>query len=953
MDALTKTSGPCIVLAGAGTGKTRLMVDKVEYLIKNNICPAEKIVCITFSNEAANNLSSRIRARLKSETEPITKTFHSFSAHLLKEHLPKEKQNFATLTPDDAKILLHTNLRVPPANCHRYIDSIGKAKDIGITIESLKKYFSTKTHNKPVQELKEELEALQNLILSEDKKEKKKALSNEAIRIKELLDLARFITVFEAYEKIKDKKNLLDYSDLNNKAVELLNQKPLIAEEFHYIVVDEFQDTNRIQLELLRLLCPKKNITIVGDINQSIYRFRGAYEANISAFKKIFDVKPQDIFTLEKSYRSPNKILKIANQLIKNNYYSQEDCLFVKNAFDNHGENIQVIETKNAHEEARRIVEIIKEKIPAKKPEEICVMARTHQQLAVIKKALSESGIEFHSIGKESLLKQASIKKIISYLTIVNNLVKKNNKGWSAWWDLANNEELPKEDFIKITELLKENRDSPNYNVKIFTSLNSLETSPEAKPKIHAVISRIKLLIPEANLPLNKLIEKTFNTCGYASEELIKIDKEALLNINKFQEFAARYRETHSGDLEEFVNYLEVLNLLGITVEAARIEDKGVRLMTAHSTKGLEYETVILTNLAQKRFPIERLSRNKLLPDELIKKGEGIKDIEEYERQNQMSEERRLCYVSFTRSKSELILTYAGEYAGKKTEPSQFLEEINYKNNPVITFIEDHEEKSLRLSENTDQIPPAKEISIKEKTLSPSALTLFENCQKKFEYKYVYNMPGKITTSWEALKVGSFVHLILEKGVKNNFKKLEEFINLVKDLKLNEEWESIDLEEVIPLVKIFYERNKSKYTDKSLTEQKLFATISDLEFMGIADRIDFLQDGLEIIDYKTGKTIPTGKDRNIQLGYYALAAKKLGKVKKLTLDVFQNPQPLEFAVKDNGDVISLASNHIAFNIHEVEAQLTEIGNKIKDAYKNGFKPCPVEKGCEFCNEYVY
>ncbi|MFH1802789.1 MAG: ATP-dependent DNA helicase [archaeon] len=953
MDVLKKTTGPCIVLAGAGTGKTRLMVEKVKHLIQGKIYKPEKIACITFSNEAANNLASRIRAALPDvEQEPTVKTFHSFSAYLLKEHLPKEKQNFQTLTPDDSKILLHTNLRVPPMNCHRYIDTIGKAKDLGVTIQKLQNHLKEKTHNKPIQNLKDDLETIQTELLIEKDKVKKKKIADEAIRIRELIDLSRFISIFEAYEKIKEQKNALDYSDLNNKAVELLKKNPSISGKFEYIIVDEFQDTNRIQLELLKLISPKRNITVVGDMNQSIYRFRGAYEANIDWFKKTFNVAPQDIFSLEKSYRSPNKILRIAHTLIKNNYASEEDCFEVQNAHKKEGKNIRIIETKNSKEEARKVVEIIKEKIANKETlEEICVMARTHQQLAMIKKALSDSQVPFHSVGQESLLKQNSIKKIVSYLSIVSNLIDKNNKGWNSWWDSVHEEEFLKEDFIKITTFLKENRDSENYNVKIFTTLQNLNLSELGEIKLKTIFSRIKSLIPENGNSLEEIITKACNVCGFTSEDFTKVDKEALLNINKFQEFAKKYAETHAGKLTDFINHLEILNTLNITLETARIEDKGVRLMTSHSTKGLEFETIILTNLAQKRFPLERITKNKLLPNELFQ-DQSI-DLEDYERKHLLFEERRLCYVSFTRSKSELIITFAQEYASKKSAPSRFFEEINYKENPDIEFSQDLEEKAITIEPNISTTLP-REIKVSsERTLSPSALNLFEDCQKKFEYKYVYNMPEKITTSWDAIKMGSFIHIILEKGVKSKFTTLEAFINLAKDLKNKEEWESVELEEALPLIKVFYDRNKNKYSPDSLTEKKLFTEISGLKFMGVADRIDHFQDGLEIIDYKTGKTVPSGKKRNWQLGYYALAARPLGKVKKLTLDVFQSPQLLEYTIKENGDVINAQSNRLAFNLHEVEAELIETGNKIKEAYAKGFKSCPIEKNCEFCREYVY
>jgi len=954
MDPIKKVTGPCVILAGAGTGKTRLMVEKVKNLIEKKIYPAEKIVCITFSNEAANNLSSRIRSAIPDlQSEPIIKTFHSFSSFLLKENLPKEKQNFQILSPDEAKILLHTNLRVTPANCHRYIDTIGKAKDLGISINSLKEYLSKKPHSSLLEKLKENFETLQNELLKEQDKTKKKQLSDELIKIKETLDLARFVPIFDAYEKIKFQRKLLDYSDLNNNAVELLESNPDIANKFNYIIVDEFQDTNRIQLKLLEFLAPHKNITVVGDMNQSIYRFRGAYEANIERFKKVFGVTKSDIFTLEKSYRSTNKILKIAHQLISNNYSPEDECLFVQNAFNNTGENIEIYELKNGKEEARKVVEIIKETNAKNIPlEEICVMARTHQQLAVIRKALANAGIEFHSVGSESLLKQKSIKKVISYLTILRNLTEKNNKGWSAWWELIHEEQLSKQDFVTITEFLKENRDKDNYNVRIFNLLQNLPLSNEGKIKISSLLTGIKTLLSKNRDNLLEIIKDACFVCGFLSEDEL-IEKEILFNINKFQEFAKKYSETNASRLSDFIDYIEILNILDISIEAPQTEEKGVRLMTSHAAKGLEYHTVILTNMAQKRFPIEKLSTNKLLPEELIKKESHIENQEDYERQNQLFEERRLCYVSFTRSRSKLYLTFAQEYAGKKFAPSQFLEEINFKSNQDINFFQDFEEKYVENKEGANFLENQKNLQIKERILSPSALILFQDCQKKFEYKYIFNMPDKITTSWDAIKLGSFIHLVLEKGVKNNFKKLEEFINLAKDIKSKEEWESLDLEEALPLIKIFYERNKNKYSETSLTEQPLFATFSGLKFMGIADRIDFHPEGIEIIDYKTGKTLPSVKERNIQLGYYALAAKKLGKVKKITLEVLKNPSPMEFSVKENGDIVSLVSNRTVFNLNEIERQLTELGNKIKTAYLEGFKPCPIEKGCEFCDEYIY
>jgi len=213
-------------------------------------------------------------------------------------------------------------------------------------------------------------------------------------------------------------------------------------------------------------------------------------------------------------------------------------------------------------------------------------------------------------------------------------------------------------------------------------------------------------------------------------------------------------------------------------------------------------------------------------------------------------------------------------------------------------------------------------------------------------------MPEKKPVSWEAIQLGSFVHLILEEGVKNNWRTLKEFIDYSKELHLEEEWEEVPLEEVQHLLKVFFARNKDKYNKDSKTEMFLKTKIDGIDFVGFADRIDFRQEGLEIIDYKTGKSQISPKDRNWQLGYYAIAASKYGKVKRITLETLKQDSPLEFDVLDNGDAISLNSN-VHFNINDVKEEIIEVARKIQEAYKSGFKPCPLDKNCEFCNEYVY
>ena len=981
-DPILEINSPCVILAGAGTGKTHTIVEKIKYLIKNEIFPPERIVCITFSNEAANSLQNRVQKFLNLENkQPIIKTFHAFSSDLL--HLYGDKisinKDFKILTPDEAKVVLHKNLKITSNNCHKYISSIGTAKDLGISIQQLEKYLETKKTKFP-QNLEKRLEnlqfELQTLYLKKEKD--KHSIVYEIKQIKDILSLEKFIKSWSAYEKLKEKKNYLDYSDLNKLALKLLKTHPEISSNYDYIIVDEFQDTNKIQLDLLLNLSPQGKITIVGDLNQSIYRFRGAYNKNFQEFKSHFNLQNEQIYNLDKSYRSSNKILKIAHSLIINNYNNPEETFLVKNKFNREGDKIQVYSLKNAKEEARKVAEIVKKEIESgTDPREICIMFRAHQYGRIIKQTLELNNVPYTSLSQSSLLKQNSVKTIIDYLTILNNLKHKSSQGSQAWWDIIYNLNFESKDLIALGKFMKENKDSENLSAKLLNNLTLLELSQNGNSTIKILVERIKLMLPFINEDVPSLMKKIFNFSGLLQNDKTKESLEASLNLNKLYELALNHSSLHEPDLTSFINYLEILKDLKIEIQAPRIEESGVRLMSLHAAKGLEYKKVIITNLAQKRFPIERITNNSLIPLELSPEFSHIKDnldyfIYEHERKHQLFEERRLCYVAFTRAKENLILTYAEKYNNKEHFPSQFLNEIKFKENSDLQIILDMEEKyhepelksssydfsTILNSPNFNEsllniVNNHLPIKIeKELHFSPSSLLLFEECQKKYEYKYIFNMPEEKTISWDAIRLGSFIHFVLEHGVKNNFSTLKEFLDYSKELHTKEEWDSIELEESEHLIKVFFERNKNKYNKNSKTEQFLKTQLDQFKFVGFADRIDFSNEGIEIIDYKTGNSIIKPKNRNWQLGYYALAAQPFGKVKKITLEMLKHERPLEFTLDNEGNAKSSYSR-MEFNIYQVKDELIETAKEITNSYKSGFKPCPIEKNCEFCNEYVY
>ncbi|MBM3232582.1 ATP-dependent helicase [Candidatus Pacearchaeota archaeon] len=1004
--ALDKKEGPCLILAGAGTGKTQAIVEKMRLLIQSGACDPEKIVCITFSNEAANNLLLRVgkMVQLPDKREPIIRTFHAFSAEILRSHGTKIglSDNFKILDPDQAMVLLHRNLKVHVNYCQKYVATIGTAKDLGITIEEFKKYLEKNTEEYRDIEIPKRIESLnfelQTLHLRKASWQKK-LLVEEIKKLRNILEIKRFVIAWGAYEKLKSKGNYQDYSDLNANALDILRKYPEISHDYSYIIVDEFQDTNKLQLDFLVKLASHKNITVVGDMNQSIYRFRGAYSKNLSLFKEAFGLGERDIFTLSRSYRSPNKILRTAHQLISKNYSSSEECFFVENAHQREGEEIQIFEMKDLKEEARKVIEIIKEEQSKGVPsEEICVIFRTHQYGRIIKRALEVSNIPYCSVSRSSLLKQHSVKVIHDYLMIIDKIKREDSGGEQAWWDLLYLMRFSSEDLMSLGKVIqslskerKKERDSsePQKDLKPFSlafldDLKGAKLSDEGKLAVKILLDKIQMMIPLMSQPLSKAIQEIYRISGILSESKTFEDREAMLNLQKFYDLAKTHEDLYDAEVSNFLYYLEVIENLGIEIEAARLEEEGVRLMTCHATKGLEYKTVILTNFAQGRFPIERYVGNSLIPTELLPEvkeeikqtssAEAEEYIQKYERHHQMLEERRLAYVTFTRAKERLYITYAREYGGKKFYPSIFLEEISYIKNPDISYVKDesqlyveenetkttfHFASSLESSNFENVLKTLANETGKEKEkvhrLSPSALLLFDECQKEFEYKYVYHMPERKTFSWEAMQLGSFVHLVLERGVASLFQRVDDFLYLAKQLSMEEEWSSISLPEAETLIRVFFERNKGRYDSRTRTEQFLPLTLAGIPFMGFADRIDVKDDGVEIIDYKTGKTAISPRSRDWQLGFYAIAAQeRFGKVKKVVLEMLKQEKPLEFEFDAAGNAHCISSKWIdGFNLVDVRNQLIEAAQAIQGAYASGFKPCNIEKNCEFCNEYVY
>lgn len=927
MSYVENLKGPCAVLAGAGTGKTYSIIEKLKHIINKSAYPIERVVCLTFSNEAVNNLRERIIPHLK-QKEPLIRTFHGFCADILRSYGSKIgiKENFKIITPDDGKILLHKNFKIAPILCNSYIEKISSNKDLGKKLEDFNgQAISSNEISNLISELEEVNFKINTNHIKKISKEQILELKNKKEALEKTIKEAKLIQTWKMYEKLKLANNGLDYSDLHNEALKLFEKYPEIADDFDYVIVDEFQDTNKIQCVLLDKIARKRNITVVGDLNQSIYGFRGAYSNNFNYFKEIFNLTEDKMFKLDKSHRSTNRILDIAHELIQNNYKNKEECFKVKSAYNIEGEKINIFELKNSKEEVRKIIEIIKKEIENNTPlNKICVIFRTHQQSSMLKKHLDYEKIPYISANKESLLKEQKIRLIRAYLNIADKITNKSNGGEASIWEIVNQNIKDSKDHLTITkEIQKWSREKKDCICEEFmkTDFKISENNSMILQSIRATINSISEI--SKSKPLD-ILKKLYELLGFE-------DKESIPSLEKFYSFVKDLPENEVNDLSGLLYHLNALDSLGINIEAPETINDGIKIMTNHATKGLEYDSVIISSLVQKKFPIER------------------PETKPEDNDSQIQEERRLFYVGITRAKKRLYMTYAKEYGQRKYEPSQFLREIDYTSNQNIEFTKD----DLDLYESPkDEIKPASEINQESEVISfsPSALQTFDECQKRYEMKYVYNMPDKAPESWEAITLGTFIHKVLDKVVKENCKTLKEIEDLTKIIQMSE-YPNIDLNEAMLMIKVFFERNKSKYNQNSMTEKHLRTEIDGILFNGYADRIDFDDEGnLTIIDYKTGKYEIKPKYRNWQLGIYALAATKYGKPKKLILDMLQKEHPLEFNLDEKGTAREVHSIRTLFDLNEVKSEIVQTAKKIIDARKNGFKMCDFEKNCQFCQD---
>ena len=553
-EAVMHIDGPCLVLASAGSGKTKVLTERIVNLINNGVSPYN-ILVITFTNKAAREMRERVYNSIEEEANKIfIGTFHSLGLKIVREN---------------ASVIGYSN------NV-----TILDRDDVNTLIKRFMKELNLDTEHYPVKSILNKISFAKNEGLSPEEFDK---------FAKAPLDMAA-CKVYKMYESALKRSNSVDFDDLLILPLRIFKKDKSVLEKyqehFKYILVDEYQDTNMVQYDMCKLLASKyRNLFVVGDMDQSIYSFRFANYMNVINFEK--DNKDAKVIVLDENYRSTNNILNAANDVIRNNKERKEKNLWSSKG---NGDKIKYIRCDNEQEEASTVVRLTKELLDkGEKPSEIAVLYRTNGQSRVFEEAFLKENIPFKIVGSYFFYNRKEIKDLISYMHLIYN----------------NNDDASLERVINVPRR--------GIGSKTIERLRS-EASISDKSMFEVVNSGkelgfknliIDLTNESKNTDLVGLVDVILDKTGIRKELEEKNDLESeirLENLNEFKSIALAFQEKGIFSLEEF---LENISLVSDKNEYKEVDD-GINLMTLHSAKGLEFNDVFLVGMEEGIFPHNR-----------------------------------------------------------------------------------------------------------------------------------------------------------------------------------------------------------------------------------------------------------------------------------------------------------------------------------------------------------
>lgn len=640
-EAITTTEGPLLVIAGAGSGKTRVITRRLAYILTRRLAEPYQILAVTFTNKAAGEMKERVTQVMRTDIQSLNiSTFHSFGARFLRREAGALGYNTDFTIFDDA------DSRTLVKNC---------IKELGISDSQ----FPPKGQRRKISDAK-------NKMVSSEQ------FASQASTYFE----TRTAEIYKLYQKRLAECNGMDFDDLLCHTVALLSQNKEIGDRyrkrFKYLLVDEYQDTNRVQYLLLKnILGDHNNICVVGDEDQSIYGWRGADISNILNFEK--DFAGAKVVKLERNYRSTSVILQAASSVIKNNEMRKEKTLYTDNTG---GENIGLLLVDNAEEEACQVINLVEKRRDETSLKESAVLYRTNAQSRTFEEQLRRRGLPYHIIGGLGFYQRQEIKDLLAYLKLIAN-----PKDDISFERIVN---YPKRAIggKTVADLIALARSNNVPCMKIASECEKHEVFGARAKRIRPFADLIQTYITRAETePVDLITQDLVEELGLIKavrDEDPATGQTRVENIEAFIEGAAEFARSHPE--AKLNNYLSEISLFTDLDAYKEIEDK-LTLMTIHSAKGLEFDAVYIAGLEEGLLPLD----NSI--------GDPIK----------LEEERRLFYVGATRARKQLCLSAATarfRFGHVESIPSRFIGEIDE------SIIERFDRRTRRFADSARAVAP-------------------------------------------------------------------------------------------------------------------------------------------------------------------------------------------------------------------------------------------------------
>ncbi len=897
LQAVKHTKGPLLLIAGAGTGKTTVLVEKIKYLIEKKLAKPDEILALTFTEKAAKEMETRVDKALPiGFFQTNISTFHAFADKILRDEIIHIGMSPAYKLHTQAQAIMFLRRNIGNLNLH-YFKPLSNPNKF---LFGLLQHFSR--------------------LADED-------ISPEVYRTfaaKQETDKEKYVELAQAYTAFAELKlahNVMDFADLISYTLALFRKRKNILSQyqkkFKYILVDEFQDTNIAQYELIKLLAPTKsspNLTVIGDDNQSIYKFRGASISNILTFTK--DYKKTKQIVLTENFRSTQAILDASYKLIKNNDPDtlEAQLKISKNLISKIVQNdaatqfeIHPFVSSEAEDIVKKIIET-KKKNPTLTYSDFAILTRANNHSEPFIRALIKKGIPFQLPGPGMLLRQPEIKELIAYLEVLYDI---NNS--AAFYRVTQMDifAIHEIDLARLVSFSRKIGLSLFESSLIILSFSYSDLADENfshyKPFIFTMrkesqerLYKLVLLINQSLARMKKdtagqLLFYFLENSGYLTK-LAHIstedEEDRAKNVSKFfNKLKAFELQEEDASVVAVVDYLNLSMELGDStpVDEDDIENiNAVTISTIHAAKGLEFDTVFMVNLTTGRFPTYDRKEQIPLPDDLIKEVLPVGNAH-------LQEERRLFYVGMTRAKSRLFLSGSSFYGEGKREHkiSPYVYEAVGEQGIQKALVTASDTKGQlaifdlpSLRNSFGQLSEEKKVKTKKVKHIPTAFSFSQiqtylTCPLKYKYQYILKIP---TEAGSAASFGTSIHNALQffyqQHMQNMHPTLETLLSLYKSnwVPIGYGSKKYEIEMKLEgerILREFYATYHSKEIKIAGLEQWFKIKIQDgMHISGKIDRIDYLNNGrIEIIDYKTGK-VPTDAElkKEMQLSLYARAA---------------------------------------------------------------------------------